>query len=143
MQHKFDSLMKNLSVPVNASENNVNSINDNVVITNEIRKRSQTLTTDAEEPVAPLDFNTMPETEPINVPYANESPVINRKCANFPYCQCLVSECKGWTSSSCLNLQNGSFILPTKEVIMEEKRKIRNENKRLRMRESRKKAGTT
>ena len=61
-----------------------------------------------------------------------------RRCANYPFCTDNANECGGWKTHMCEHVQNGTIPIPSREELEEEKRKRRNELKRMRMREARK-----
>jgi len=73
------------------------------------------------------DFTSEPTNQGIPLASASSS-TSNRKCSNFPYCQSLASNCKGYKPLTCVFLKNNEIQLPDKNTLVNE-RKIRKREK--------------
>ena len=125
MSADFDKLLLEISnttdnLPVNSATN------ANSDIVNSIRADSAAALVDSHHPmnsIVQCDNDISSNFPELPVLALNSKSRKQRRCANYPICNSLAADCKGWKSSTCVFLLNGSIAIPDKDVFDQMKKK--------------------
>ena len=139
MSAEFDKLLLEISnttdnLPVNSTTN------ENADIVNNIRADSAAALVDSHPPINNIvqrDNYISSNLPELPVLALNSKSRKQRQCANYPICNSLAADCKGWKSSTCVFLLNGSIAMPDKDVFDEMKKERKRAIDRNRQRKNR------